>query len=71
MNMIRSLREKQLLTQEDLARISGLSVVTISRLETGRSNPSIKTIRALATAFRMEAVELRDMLISEQTRMPI
>ena len=56
---LRTLRLEMRLTQRQVAERCGLPVMTISRLETGRRNPSWRTVRRLAdglgvpvTAFR-------------------
>lgn len=69
MNGLKAIRERRLITQEELATASGVAVVTISRLETGKVKPSIRTIRALATALKMDTEEARDLLISRQHRL--
>jgi transcriptional regulator with XRE-family HTH domain len=46
--LLRELRDRQLMTQEDLARRAGLSVGTVRGLESGRiSRPRSATVRAL------------------------
>lgn len=42
-------RKAKLLTQEDLAELSGLSVSAISRIETGRNSTSLKTLSHLCS----------------------
>jgi transcriptional regulator with XRE-family HTH domain len=49
----RSWRERMRLSQERVAEMSGLSVRTVQRLETGH-RVSYASLRALATAFRAE-----------------
>jgi DNA-binding phage protein len=39
------------MTQEDLAKAMGTSQAAVSRLESGRGNPSFKTIERFATSF--------------------
>jgi transcriptional regulator with XRE-family HTH domain len=69
MNGLKALREKRVITQEELSGASGVGVATISRLETGRVKASIKTIRALAKALGMSPEELRELLVLEQQRL--
>jgi len=69
MNGLKALREKRVITQEELSSASGVGVATISRLETGRVKPSIKTIRALARALGISPEELRGLLVLEQQRL--
>ena len=44
-------REEAMLTQEQLAERSGVSRVTINRIERGKLNPSMKTLSRLARAM--------------------
>ena len=44
-------REEARLTQEQLAERSGVSRVTINRIERGKLNPSMKTLSRLARAM--------------------
>jgi transcriptional regulator with XRE-family HTH domain len=48
-----------MLTQAELAARSGVLEVTISRVENGHSQPTVKTIRRLADALEMDPVWLR------------
>ena len=41
------------LTQKDLAERSGITQADISRLENGNANPSIRTLKKLASAMNM------------------
>jgi transcriptional regulator with XRE-family HTH domain len=61
--VLRQLRLRTALTQEDLAERSGLSVRTIRRLETGeRANPQLDTVRLLADALSLRPDERARML---------
>ena len=55
---LRELRLRSALSQEDLARLSGLSQVSISRLETGITMPRPSTLRKLAIALDVPPTEL-------------
>ena len=48
---LRHLRLAHFLSQAELARRSGLHALTITRLESGRTTPSTRTVRALAQAL--------------------
>ena len=48
---LRRLRLASFLTQAELARRSGVHALTVTRLESGRTAPSTRTVRALATAL--------------------
>jgi len=53
---VRSARNRRVWTQEDLARESGVPVVTISRIENDRheGQPRPSTVRQLAAALGVE-----------------
>ena len=55
---LRRLRLEQFLSQAELARRSGLHALTITRLESGTTAPSTRTVRALAEALKVEPREL-------------
>ncbi len=62
MGGLRTLRREKMLTQQDLAARAGLTITTISRIETGKFNPSFRTIRALAKALGYSPQELKRLL---------
>lgn len=51
---IKEQREKQGWTQSDLARIVGVSLSFIGMIESGGSNPSLKTLSKIAKAFKVD-----------------
>jgi transcriptional regulator with XRE-family HTH domain len=55
---LRRARLGQFLSQAELARRSGVHALTITRLESGRTAPSTRTVRALAQALGMGPAEL-------------
>jgi transcriptional regulator with XRE-family HTH domain len=55
---IRITRKTAKMTQKDFADITGFSVNTISRYETGERVPSWGSIRQIASAFGVSAAEL-------------
>jgi transcriptional regulator with XRE-family HTH domain len=55
---VRALRHEAGLTQEQLADRSGLHVTYIAGIETGRRNPSLKSIVAFADGLGVAASEL-------------
>lgn len=55
---LRRIRLGQFLSQAELARRSGVHALTITRLETGRTAPSTRTVRALARALGINPSEL-------------
>jgi len=48
---IKQMRKAANLTQQQLADKSGISRVTLTRIETGASNPSLESLRAIAHAL--------------------
>ena len=55
---VRRIRQKNGLTQEQLAEVSGFSQQYISTLERGRRNPTVVTLYELATALGVSHMEL-------------
>lgn len=62
---IRHLRAERGISLSELARISGVSKGTLSKLETGFGNPTIETLTSLANSL---AVTLDDILSDEARR---
>ena len=56
--IIKELREKQSLTQMELANIIGVSDKTISKWETGKGLPDITLIEPLSKALKLSIIEL-------------
>lgn len=48
---VKKLREAMIVSQEELANIIGVSLVTVNRWEKGRFEPTIKVKRKLNTLF--------------------
>jgi transcriptional regulator with XRE-family HTH domain len=57
---LRPLRERQALTQRELATLAGVTQSTIQRLETGLQEARPSTIRKLARALGVKPVDLMD-----------
>ncbi|MGX7013982.1 helix-turn-helix domain-containing protein [Vagococcus silagei] len=55
---LRDLRKNKGLTMEQLANLSGVSGITISNLENGRSNPTINVLWKLAEALDITLTQL-------------
>jgi predicted transcriptional regulator len=55
---LKATRERQFLTQADLAARSGVSRVTINRIEQQLLEPRFSTIRKLARALKVEPAAL-------------
>ncbi len=53
--ILRKLREKNKLTQQDIAKVLGISYQAYQRLEKpGKSNPTLKTLERLAKVFNKD-----------------
>ena len=57
---IREYRERKFLMQEELAKILGVTYVSISRWETGRFEPNMETKKKLVTLFNEIGMKLDD-----------
>jgi transcriptional regulator with XRE-family HTH domain len=55
---LQRLREEQVLSQRDLARMAGLTHQTVWRFENGSTNAHPQTIRKIAEALGVEPKEL-------------
>ena len=51
---IKGRREALQVTQETLAEISGVSLRTLKQFESGKGNPTLKTLKKLADVLGME-----------------
>lgn len=58
--LIRIYREKKFLTQEDLARLLGVSTVTVNRWENGKFEPTMKMKRKLFNLFVSAKMNVED-----------
>ena len=59
-NVLRDLRIKAGLSQEELARRLGLAKSTISMYENGQREPSLETLEAIADTFNVDMNTLTD-----------
>ena len=55
---MQQIRKKAKMTQQDTAKITGLTIKFISEIENGRRNPSDKSKRKLAKAYKVPVVEI-------------
>jgi len=55
---LKRLREQRALSLTDLAQVTGLSRVTINRIENGKQKPMPRTTRKLAEALGVQVEEL-------------
>lgn len=51
---LRSRRREAALTLKEVAQRAGIRLETLSRIETGRTNPSAKTVQAVLRALKPE-----------------
>ena len=58
MEKIRKMRKQQGLSQEQLAKNSGLSRYSIINFETGRRDPRVKDLKKIAKALNVSVKEL-------------
>ncbi|AEW96524.1 putative DNA binding regulatory protein [Streptantibioticus cattleyicolor NRRL 8057 = DSM 46488] len=65
---VRRLREFRGLSVAELSRLSGVSRATLSMLESGRGNPTIETVSAIAVALRLP---LGDLLVDPTPPEPV
>jgi transcriptional regulator with XRE-family HTH domain len=57
--LIKALRAYFQMTQVDLASMSGVSLATISKIESGElENPQLETLNAIAKAFNINTAQL-------------
>lgn len=57
---LREARQRLELTQEQVAERSGVHATEVSRIEAGKRDPQVSTVRKLAKALRMSAGQLLD-----------
>ncbi len=57
---LREAREHLGLTQEEVAQRSGVHATEVSRMEAGKRDPKISTLRRLAKAVEVKAGQLLD-----------
>jgi transcriptional regulator with XRE-family HTH domain len=63
-------RERKLLTQEQLAELSGVSLRAILRLETGDSSLTVTTLQALADTLDLDPTERDEFLLTAMDGRP-
>lgn len=55
---LKQLREKANLTQNEVSKLTGLTIKFISDIENGRRNPSDNSKKKLAKAYKASVVEI-------------
>ena len=53
---LKKLRSTKQLTQKEAAVLLGISVSFVKKLEAGKKNPSIETVKKIADAFGCESI---------------
>ena len=57
-NRLARLRKVKGVSQERLSKLSGVSRVTIARIETGKNTPNLKTLELLANALKVPVIDI-------------
>jgi phage repressor protein C with HTH and peptisase S24 domain len=65
-HVLRDLRERLKLSQDEAAAKAGVTGETISRIERGKVDPKPETLNALAPVYGVEAADLLTMLASDR-----
>lgn len=65
---VRRLRTEQGYTQVDFAERCGFYQTYVSRLETGKANPTLNAIEVMATALGMDVFQLFEVVRSDAER---
>ena len=58
--LVKELREKLIITQEELAQLLGVSFASINRWETGKHEPTIKVKRKIVDLCMKNGVDLEE-----------
>lgn len=58
--LVKELREKLIITQEELAQLLGVSFASINRWETGKHEPTIKVKRKIVDLCIKNGVDLEE-----------
>lgn len=64
---LKTARLQKALSQRDLAKVSGVSLNTVNRLETGQREARLSTIKRLATALEIEILDISALSSSGET----
>lgn len=65
-NRVRYLRQKQKISQADLAELIGMQQAYISRLERGLENPSLKSLSRIASVLKGEIILMPEVYDPEE-----
>jgi len=58
--LVKELREKLIITQEELAQLLGVSFASINRWETGKHEPTIKIKRKIVQLCKENNIDLEE-----------
>ena len=53
-----TIRKAKGLSQDQLSKLSGISRVTIARIETGRISPNVRTLERLSDALKVSIADM-------------
>ena len=53
---IKEARVKANLSQEELAKLTGVRIATICEIETGKANPTVKTLRKITKCLNLNLI---------------
>lgn len=54
---IKQIRRKAFLTQEDFAKVIGVSFATVNRWETGKAQPNLKTMKLIDEYCKKNSID--------------
>ncbi len=57
---IKELRKRLLISQEDVAKLLGVSFASVNRWENGHHNPTLKARQKLRPLFKKNHIEVED-----------
>ncbi|OXA96357.1 hypothetical protein B0A66_01470 [Flavobacterium hercynium] len=63
--LIKELREKEKITQEQLSRLCNVDIRTVQRIEKGKQNISISLLFSLADSLKIKSSVLVSQMFSE------
>jgi len=58
--LVKGLREKLIITQEELAQLLGVSFASINRWETGKHEPTIKVKRKIVELCKENGIDIKE-----------
>lgn len=68
-NKIKKRRENLKVTQENLAKLSGVGLRTLKQFESGNGNPTLKTIEKIADVLGLEiCLKVKTMITDEESK---